>query len=212
MQLCEDQMRELAALEQTLYKASAQLRAILSSRPASAPLLQLSRRLGALNGRQPAAGPRTVPGYVYCIRDEASGHHKVGQTIKAPVYRLGSLQSGTPNQLTLCFAVKVADIDGAESAIHAELEDDHIRGEWFSSDINKIADAFLSVSVEFWSDINGKPADAFPFDNQTGQQDGPDKESLQMPEREELATPAKSELFFCDLGLVKRRYQVSSSI
>jgi hypothetical protein len=201
MQLCEDQMRELAALEQTLYKASAQLRAILSSRPTSTPLLQLSRRLGALNGRQPADGPRTVPGYVYCIRDEASGHHKIGQTIKAPLYRLGSLQSGTPNQLTLCFAIKVADIDAAESAIHAELEADHLRGEWYRSEESKIAQCFWRVGAEHWSDINGQPCQGYQFGYESMQFDNMRKESLGTKERVEFTTGRNEAIVYRDCSI-----------
>lgn len=112
----------------------------------------------------------------------------MGQTIKAAVYRLGSLQSGTPNQLTLRFCIRVADIDAAESAIHAELQADHLRGEWYRSEESKIAECFYRVGAEHWSDINGQPCQGYQFGYESMQFYNMRKESLGSKEREEATT------------------------
>jgi hypothetical protein len=127
---------------------------------------------------------RVIKGYVYCIQDLQSGFYKVGQTVKAPLYRLSSLQTSTPNELAFCFAIRVNDLHSTETAIHLQLADDHIRGEWFSSDLNKIHEAFRSSAFEFWSDLTGRPITGEEYDNLG-------KESLRFEEREELATGGK---------------------
>jgi hypothetical protein len=193
MELCDSQVRQLLALEQVLSKASGLIRTILVSPNSCGQARVIAASLLAKNNNAKdslhvvnrfRSTSRVIKGYVYCIQDLQSGFYKVGQTVKAPLYRLSSLQTSTPNELAFCFAIRVNDLHSTETAIHLHLADDHIRGEWFSSDLNKIHEAFRSEDFEFWSGLTGRPVTEEESDNLG-------KESLRFDEREEPATGPK---------------------
>lgn len=69
-------------------------------------------------------------GFVYVIVscDDSCGPVKIGWALD-PAARIRTLQTGTPHQLRL---INVVPGDRrAEAAIHAQLADDRVRGEWF---------------------------------------------------------------------------------
>jgi hypothetical protein len=199
MELSASQMRQLLALEQTLSTACGQIRSLLASpvktHSQGMAIITLADVLqpapASRNSNRARSTPAIVEGYIYCIQDSASGFHKVGKTIKPPLYRFGSLQSSTPNKLHFIFSIKVSDVDAAEGAIHLQLAPHHVRGEWFSCHIDEITAAFHGATVDFWSDMQGQPTDSGQFENQTGCWGEHSKESFQEAEREELATRGK---------------------
>lgn len=78
-----------------------------------------------LLSRQEAAGRKNE--FVYFVVSEKQNAFKVGFRGSAP--RIENLQTGNPDKLTL-----VREIKGGrdvEAAIHRELSDYRIRGEWF---------------------------------------------------------------------------------
>jgi hypothetical protein len=164
MELCDAKMRQLLAIEQTLSAACKQIRALLASPsprahdPKFTELRNLMLQLEVADGnRRARTTPASVGGFVYCIEDSGSGHHKVGKTLHKPATRFGSLQGSTPSPLFLKFAIKARDMNKAERDIHHQLRHHRLRGEWFACPLEEIYRAFRQVDAEYWSDLQGNP-------------------------------------------------------
>lgn len=72
--------------------------------------------------------PELIRGVVYFLHAPHSLAIKIGFTSQID-YRLSSLQTGSPEPLQLLGTLP-ANM-GLEKALHKELEDVHMRGEWF---------------------------------------------------------------------------------
>lgn len=66
---------------------------------------------------------------IYFIRDESSGHVKVGHSVD-PAKRLNTLQIGSPSRLTL--EMTLPGGASVEAVFHARLASKRVRGEWFA--------------------------------------------------------------------------------
>ncbi|MFC5584486.1 GIY-YIG nuclease family protein [Nitratireductor kimnyeongensis] len=107
-----------------------------------------------LLSRQEAAGRK--PEFVYFVVSEKQNAFKVGFRGSAP--RIENLQTGNPDKLTL-----VREINGGrdvEAAIHRELSDYRIRGEWFRETqlLDTILWDILDATIE--SDREDRPLSA----------------------------------------------------
>src|SRR5262245_61542587 len=71
-------------------------------------------------------------GYIYAIAAEGSPHVKIGKTTKTAEYRRQQLQIGYPSILRVLAEIAVeSDLTRIEKQVHAFLEAERIRGEWF---------------------------------------------------------------------------------
>lgn len=69
-------------------------------------------------------------GYVYFISDGTAV--KIGVSRSYATTRICTLQMGNPRQLQMVSAIPANDPEGLESSIHRYLDENHIRGEWYS--------------------------------------------------------------------------------
>ena len=77
------------------------------------------------------------PGIVYFIRAE-SGPVKIGVTTNGVAERLQALQSDNHELLQVVGQIKSNKPRTLERKLHAELEDNNIRGEWFAITVEKV--------------------------------------------------------------------------
>lgn len=93
---------------------------------------------------------------IYAIRCSGSGHIKFGKA-KNPKRRLDDLQIGNPSELHLIAYGEWPDTE--EARIHAFLERDWVRGEWFarSAAANKVIELLRDgpQGLEAWRSMKG---------------------------------------------------------
>lgn len=85
--------------------------------------------------------------FVYLMKDETNGYHKIGISNK-PEYRERTLQSEKPTIVLLCakeFPTRII-AEAIESALHKAFEDKRLRGEWFALDENEVLDIIKTLS------------------------------------------------------------------
>ena len=79
---------------------------------------------------------------IYFIQDTGTGHHKIGYTSSTSAKeRLGSCQTGNPNELVL-----VGTINGSqeyEADLHRKYSSNKIRNEWFSLTEDEVKNIIL---------------------------------------------------------------------
>lgn len=79
---------------------------------------------------------------IYFIQDTGTGYHKIGYTSsKSANGRLGSCQTGNPNELVL-----IGTIEGSqeyEAELHKEYYNKNIRNEWFSLTEDEVKNIIL---------------------------------------------------------------------
>lgn len=74
---------------------------------------------------------RLPRGYVYFIRDPATGEVKIGMTRRKPSARLAELTKG-PRELELLHSVSTPEPWRLERELHRRYADKRGRGEWFA--------------------------------------------------------------------------------
>ena len=70
-------------------------------------------------------------GYVYLIKSEESGTHKIGITKNSPEKRLKMLQTGNSDKLILIDSYYSNFYKKMETQLHRNLKPYKIQGEWF---------------------------------------------------------------------------------
>ena len=81
---------------------------------------------------------------IYFIRNGEDGPIKVGYTEDNAEYRLKSLQTGNPDELTLLGEIYGSKDD--ERKIHKKFEKHKLRGEWFNPENDLLS--FISNKIE----------------------------------------------------------------
>jgi hypothetical protein len=81
-------------------------------------------------------------GFVYFVRVRDSLDVKIGYS-KDPVKRLQQLQTGCPTELDLEQVFFTTTAFASEQYLHQELNDHHVRGEWFKLTQEQVMSAFL---------------------------------------------------------------------
>jgi len=94
-----------------------------------------------------------VTTYVYLISDPKSNAVKIGRSDN-PMKRVGELQTGNPNTLSLlsCFAAEPS----VEQIIHKHLEDYSLNGEWFTD-----CDEVMDIYYTYLTNCRYKPQELF---------------------------------------------------
>lgn len=81
-------------------------------------------------------------GFVYVIRDDASGLAKIGYS-KDPSDRLRKLQTGSPVRLWLV-CIMPGNLS-TEAALHGVFKERRVRGEWFDDADGTISDLIRDI-------------------------------------------------------------------
>lgn len=91
--------------------------------------------------------------YVYLISDPKSNAVKIGRSDN-PMKRVGELQTGNPNPLSLlsCFAAEPS----VEQTIHKHLEKYSLNGEWFAD-----CDEVMDIYYTYLTNCRYKPQELF---------------------------------------------------
>lgn len=87
----------------------------------------------------PLPAPRKRPRYkgplIYFVQAESSRAVKIGKTSGYRLRdRISQLQTSTPERLYICRLVRADGHEDLEGAIHRELAEFRIRGEWFRNE------------------------------------------------------------------------------
>lgn len=83
--------------------------------------------------RFPGLDPRGLlgsRGFIYLVRDEGTGHHKIGITAD-PVGRWDALQVHASSALTMRYLFRLDDFEAGEQLLHDHFGDKRLSGEWF---------------------------------------------------------------------------------
>ncbi len=85
------------------------------------------------------------PKYIYLIRDEFTGYVKIGIGVN-PNIRLKQLQTGNPNELTVCYKYLTSYYSIIERILHRQfnLESVRIDSEWFDLTLIDI------INIDIW--------------------------------------------------------------
>lgn len=86
-------------------------------------------------------GEPVPPTFVYLIRCEVTGYHKIGKA-NDPEARLRELQCGSASKLRLRLTIPAKKRDGVnlEQALHTHFWNRRVRGEWFMLTREEVAD------------------------------------------------------------------------
>lgn len=88
-----------------------------------------------LSNNEPKKAKAKSMGYVYLMKDDNTGFHKIGFS-KKPEYRESTLQAQTP---LVNLVGKVAASIDVEKKLHNEFASKRLRGEWFNLDNDEVA-------------------------------------------------------------------------
>lgn len=91
-------------------------------------------------------------GYIYIVQCVGFPYYKIGHTTQNPKARIDALQTGSPFEMKLEYALEVKDITEVERVIHKCFDDMRIRGEWFvltDKSLEKVKSKLTSLREHF---------------------------------------------------------------